>query len=482
MLSIYDAKGNLINEIETPKGDKLFDVLTDAGYKINATCGGKGTCNKCKVKVDGEEVLSCKFVVNEDHKVILPEYATENVKSYVLTTSEGMALGKRSDDDAVGVAIDIGTTTIAAYFYNLNTKELIHVESSLNPQAKHGADVISRIDYTVNNEKGTKVMQALIISCIKGLISSFDKISQCVIAGNTTMLHFLVGEQTKSIAVAPYTPVFTEAKVFTNNELGLGVDKVILTPSISAFIGGDITAGVLSTGMYKSDKTVLLIDMGTNGEMVLKHQGRLIGASTACGPAFEGANIKYGMGGVAGAICKVELKKDGNLNISTLGNEKARGICGSGLIDLIACLVKKELIDETGFMEEDFEVSPGIFLTTRDVREFQNAKAAIGAGIRVMAKHASISLEEIDEVLLAGGFGSYIDINHAIDATLLPHEFRGKCKTCGNSSGKGASDILLDEALLDKAIEISKKVDYIELAESKYFSDFYVMSMMFGDE
>ncbi len=482
MLTIYDTKGNLLKEIEAENGRLLFDILTEAGYRINATCGGMGTCNKCKVNVDGEDVLSCMFKVNSSHKVTLPEYATEKAEAYVLTLSDDMTLGDNPFSEKVGAAIDIGTTTIAAYFYDLETKELIHVDSCLNPQAKHGADVISRIDYTINNNNGTKVMQALIISCLKKLLSRFDNISICVIAGNTTMLHFLVGEETKTIAIAPYVPVFTDAKIFTNDELGLGVEKVILTPSISAFIGGDITAGVLSTGMYKSDKNILLIDMGTNGEMVLNNRGKLIGASTACGPAFEGANIKYGMGGVTGAICKVEMKEDGALNVYTLGNEKARGICGSGLIDLIACLVNMELIDETGFMEEDFEVSPGIYLTTRDVREFQNAKAAIGAGIRVIAKHAGISLEEIDEVLLAGGFGSYIDINSAIDATLLPYEFRGKISSCGNSSGKGASQILLEESLLNAAIDISKAVDYIELANSKYFSDFYVMSMMFEQE
>ena len=219
--------------------------------------------------------------------------------------------------------------------------------------------------------------------------------------------------------------------------------------------------------------------MGTNGEMVLRHKGSLIAASTACGPAFEGANISHGMGGVSGAISRVWIGDSKKIEFEVLGNEAARGICGSGLIDLIAVLVRLGLIEETGFMEEDFEVSKGIFLTTKDVREFQNAKAAIGAGIKTIAKEAKLDLHDIDRIYLAGGFGSYIDIDSAIEATLLPYEFKGKSIAIGDSSGRGASQLLLDESLLEIMEKISKETNYVELAENRYFSDFYVDSMLF---
>lgn len=482
MVKAYDSKGNLLNEIDGKNDDILFAVLNEAGYRLNASCGGRGTCLKCKVIVDDEEVLSCKFRIKGDHNVVVPDYAVKPMKSFVLTTDDKVrGISDTEENISVGVAVDIGTTTVAAYFYNLDNKELIHIESALNPQAQFGADVITRIDYTMKNSEGTKKMQSLIIDCLKGMFGKYRNISKCVISGNTTMLHFLVGEETRSLAVAPYVPVFTEARIFDNDELGLGIDKVILLPSISAFVGGDITAGIISTKMHESKKNILFIDMGTNGEMVLNKGGDLIAASTACGPAFEGANIKCGMGGIAGAICKFEEETDG-FTYNTLGDEEARGICGSGLIDIIAYLLKKEYIEDNGFMEEDFIIATGVYITPKDVREFQNAKAAIGAGIRTMAKVAGIELEEIEEVRLAGGFGSFIDIENAINATLLPYEFRGKCKSVGNTSGKGACDVLLDEKMLDVCTEVSKKVNYIELAENKYFSDFFVMSMFFESE
>ncbi len=484
MLTVLDTKGNILTQVEAKNGENLFTKLTDAGYNINASCGGKGTCKKCKVNIDGSDILSCKYTINGDHKVIVPDYAVKPVISFVLTEtgngSEQMCISRKEGTN-IGVAVDIGTTTIAAYYYDMDTKRCIHIKSGLNPQRKYGADVISRIDYTIKNEDGTYKLQKSIIDYLKELFSEYKNIKTAVIAGNTTMLHFLAGEETKTLAASPYTPKFVESRIYKKDELGLNVSEVILLPSISAFIGADITAGILSTEMYLSSKKILLIDMGTNGEMVLSCQGSLVASSTACGPAFEGANIKYGMGGASGAICKVYYNENDELITETLGNEKAIGICGSGLIDIIACLVQKEIIDETGYMDEDYELAPGIFITPKDVREFQNAKAAIMAGIKTMIKHAGLKLSDIDEVLLAGGFGSYIDINNAINATLLPKEFRGKCRAVGNSSGAGACSVLIDKLKLETAEKISSNVNYIELAESKYFSDFFVESMIFEE-
>jgi len=434
---------------------------------------------------------------------------------------DNMLCGIESGDTSqsnFGVAIDIGTTTIAAYLFNLIDGTRIGVASSLNLQSKYGADVITRIGFTLTEPDGMGKMQLEIIQCLNSLLDSLvssegisaKNIYKITIAANTTMLHFLLGVACGRIARTPFIANFTQTVKLSALQLGLNISdfgKVHLMPSVSAYIGADIVAGVLACGIQKRNTPALLIDMGTNGEMVLGSKSEIFAASVACGPAFEGACISCGVGGVVGAISKVQFEPE--YKFSTIGEGSPIGICGSGLVDLIAGLLMKGIIDDTGRLlpldEIDAVLEPelanriiesekgvgfifatkaegavdDLILTSRDVREVQNAKAAIEAGIRVMVLKAGIDICDIAQVFLAGGFGSYIDVNNACKIGLIPAELDKKCLAVGNSAGAGACSVLLSAGTLRQAGNIQKQVKYIELSGCKEFNDFYIDAMMF---
>jgi len=418
-----------------------------------------------------------------------------------------------------GLAMDIGTTTIAAYLFDMSKGAIVDIYSTLNPQRKFGADVLSRIDYTVKSGASLNEMKKAVVDCVNSIIEYFeaadgvksDEIYEAVFAGNTTMMHFLMGVTAQNIAVSPFVPATVRAHKFRPEEIGIRINRygcAVIMPSVSGYIGADIVAGVLSTGIYKDDKTSLLIDIGTNGEVVLGNNKWLFACSTAAGPAFEGANIRNGVGGVKGAVDRVHFGE--KLEYTTIGNAKAIGICGSGIVDAIAGMLLKNVIDETGriaglngtegIMEEEYgkriidigglkaflvvnsdESATGsdIAVTQKDVRELQNAKAAIAAGIKTLAKQAGIKLGDIDRVCLAGGFGSYINIENAIAIGLIPRELKGKVESVGNSAGAGAVLGLLSWKMLDEADKIRNKIKYIELSASSDFANEYINNMTF---
>lgn len=421
----------------------------------------------------------------------------------------------------LGVGIDIGTTTVAAYLIDLTNGKRLDVFSSLNPQKIYGADVVSRIESTNKSKDTSEDMKRLIINCINKAIRQFmtkfsyskADIYSVVLAGNTTMLHFLAGVPAKNIAVAPFIPVFLNEMEFKPEDIGIHINKsgrVILLPGISAYVGADIVAGIIASDIYNDDKNCLLIDIGTNGEMVLSGNGKMYACSTAAGPAFEGANIKNGVGGISGAIDHVKLEN--GISFTSIDGAKPLGICGSGLIDSIAQMLKAEIVDFTGRIvdedelpesnliysknlteingqpaftlinESDTDCDTDISITQKDIRELQNAKAAIAAGIRILSEKAGIPIEKIDKVYLAGGFGSFISIESALIIGLLPIRLEGKIEAIGNSAGEGAVQCLVSEKLLNKARRISKKVNYIELSACPEFMDLYVENMLFGDE
>lgn len=417
-----------------------------------------------------------------------------------------------------GIAMDIGTTTIASYLYDLVSGKRVDVHSVLNPQRKYGADVLSRIDYTLKSHDALVEVNKAIIDCINDTVEYFarrdgvdkNRIYACVFVGNTTMMHLLMGISPENIAISPFIPATTGSHIFKARELGIDINengRAIVFPSVSGYIGADIVAGVLSSRMYMDDQVSLLIDIGTNGEMVLGNNKWLYACSTAAGPAFEGTNIRNGVGGVKGAIDRVWFKDD--IEFSTIGHEKAIGICGSGIIDAIAGMLDKGVIDETGRIV-DLEEANGlpeeyarriieidgqrsllllkseegaafmdIAITQKDVREMQNAKAAIAAGIKILMKQAGVSAEEVKKVYLAGGFGNYINVDSALKIGLIPDALRGRIESIGNSAGAGAVEGLLSRDSLDEAEKIRKKVKYIELSALPEFVDEYVENMFF---
>ncbi|MBR3864240.1 MAG: DUF4445 domain-containing protein [Clostridia bacterium] len=476
-------------------GERLLDALARAKYLIPASCGGKGTCGKCKVKllrgkVDNAEVdkdgyiLSCKALVKEDITIYLLNQLGSGLTQFEEIQMDGEKIG-------IGVALDIGTTTIGACLIDLKNGKTLKKISSLNPQAVYGADVLSRIKAC--SEGKLSLLQKLIIDETKRIILQLEpneKISELYVGANTTMLHLFLGVDPTAIGVYPFTPAFTCERNFTGKELGLPVERVKLLPSASAYVGSDVTVGVLSCLNYGGNNT-LFVDMGTNGEIALSYNGQIYATSTAAGPTLEGACIECGMGGVSGAIDKVFVK-EGNLEFTTIDNALPIGICGSGLIDLITFLKKEQIIDETGafddlsssrflsqLKEDKFYITDDIYLSQKDIRQFQLAKSAISAGMETLLLENDVKIEEIDKVFVAGGLGYFMNVQNACEVGLLPKYLKDKAIAVGNSCLSGIKLCLLQQNQLYKVNEIAKSIKIIELSFSKVFQDKYVENMMF---
>ncbi len=434
----------------------------------------------------------------------LPEIINSNVDTITLihSSDEVIAVSDKKEE-SYGIAIDIGTTTVVSYLYNLSTGEYKDVFSDINHQKNFGFDVITRIKHA-HHTKGLNELSAAITQQINSMIAYLlrnnsideDELDEIVIVGNTVMMHLLLNVNPKDIGAAPFTPVFTET-IYTD-ALNMGLQgskhcKVILVPSIAAYVGADIVSGIIATNLYEDNLCALLIDIGTNGEIALLNQNHITCCATAAGPAFEGANITYGVGGVFGAINKV-VKNDGKFSITTINDEAPIGICGSGLIDGVAYLLESGYVDETGYLEGDdlvdiegmssFELarkSDGtpIYINQKDIREIQLAKGSIRAGIETMLYESGITVEAIDKVYIAGGFGSYMNKESAIKIGLLPKELEHKIVSIGNSAGIGAIKVLLNKEYLQVAKQIKSKCKYVELSNSVKFMDYYMESMSF---
>ncbi len=418
----------------------------------------------------------------------------------------------------IGAAFDIGTTTIVGYLADLETGDRIAAKSTLNPQRMFGADVISRINHTSRSKEAMSEMNGHLMDCINDLIKQLaeenglkeNDIYLASFAGNTTMMHFLMNIPASDIAISPFIPVTTDSYKIKAAEIGLNINRngvALLLPSVSAYIGADTVAAVLSSRMYRSKKITLLIDIGTNGEIVLGNSKWMYSCSTAAGPAFEGASIRNGIGGIEGAIDRVSY--DGRLEISTIGGKRAVGICGSGIVDVVSMMLETGIVLKNGRIKEpeeilkthedlarrvvsidgvksflllgseECEADSDIAITQKDIRELQTAKGAIAAGIRVLTAEAGIKMKDIDRVFLAGGFGRYMDIESAHTIGLIPAELAGKVTAIGNAAGAGALQALLSKKLYDKARDIKKRIKYIELSSSEEFMDQYIECMNF---
>lgn len=407
-----------------------------------------------------------------------------------------------------GAAVDIGTTTLACYLVDLVSGKVIDVESGVNSQRSYGADVISRINFTMEREDGLSILsdsvrkqicQMITRVCSRHNIDTKDLLNATIV-GNTTMTHLFMGLPCKNISLSPYIPVTTDEVEFEGYKINMPFrGRVTVLPGVSGYIGSDITAGILACGMRKLDSYSLLLDLGTNGEIALGNKDGIITCSTAAGPAFEGANIKHGIGGIRGAISKVDLSKE--IIYSTIGGAKACGICGSGVLDMVSQLLKYGILDETGRMVDEDEISlpeslknrltldgnmkqfvidENIVFTQKDVREVQLAKAAVHAGITILLKEKGIGFGDIENVFIAGGFGNFMDIESALNIGILPREFSSKVKSIGNSAGTGARMSLLSKTLREELKCLAQGTSYVELSGRQDFQDYFVDSMMFG--
>ena len=424
-------------------------------------------------------------------------------------------------DISYGLAIDIGTTTIVAYLLSLTDGKVIARRALTNPQQGAGADVLSRIAYAAENPTGLSQLQTMVIDSLNQMILNMcqekgikpEQIYQAVVVGNTTMSHLFLGIDPTYLAPAPFIPAFRQAVTVKAAELGLKIldDGIVtLLPIVAGYVGSDTVGVMLAGRIDKLQGIHLLVDIGTNGEMVLVGKGRILTCSTAAGPAFEGAGIKFGMRAAEGAIEAVKITEDVELGIIGEEKTKARGICGSGLIDAVAEMYKAGIITPEGRMpttksaldklppalrarvlnhngnrefvlawKEQSATGENITLTQKDIRALQLAKGAILAGIRMLMDRLEVKVEDIDQIHLAGAFGNYINKVSALEIGLLPKVSPDKVQSLGNAAGNGAQMALLSSAEMAKAIKLAQNAEHIELSAATDFQNEFLKALTF---
>lgn len=606
---IFITQGRSV-EVSAPAGSNLLQVAAVAGIPIEGNCGGKGTCNKCRVKIKsdsrqlptavemkhfsreklaGGEALACQRTVSEDMVVevqyrkdvdfrkvhleknsLLDELNPCTRKVYVelvpptlkdqtpdlerllealsgnikvscrvisglprilresgfrvtaVLVGERLAAVEPGDTTGrkFGIAFDIGTTTVVGYLVDFGSGRVLAASATGNPQKVYGADVISRINHASVGPEGLKQLQDKVVSAINDIINRLlaengvkaQEVYEAAVVGNTTMSHLFLGIDPTYLAPAPFIPAFRQPVEVSPGELGLNIHpagRVHVLPNISGYVGSDTVGMMLAARLDRREGICLALDMGTNGELVLVGRGRILTCSTAAGPAFEGAQIKDGMRAAEGAIEAVQIKEDGEVHLKVIGKAVPHGICGSGLIDAVAQLLKVGIINRSGRIQEpgkgvklhsrlesrirkgdggyEFVLAPGndssggddIVITQKDVRELQLAKGAILAGIRVLLLEMGITPDSITEILLAGAFGNYIKKESALAIGLLPEVPPHRIISVGNAAGEGAVLALMSKAEQERAFSLVRVAEYMELSGRQDFQNEFVDALYF---
>lgn len=501
MALITVISGTKISTLTVEDGTLISDILQGKSGAPHMFCGGRGTCGKCRVVAAG-----CLSPISAQEEAFLsPEELdsglrlaclTRAVGDCSITLSQAASLQNISSSGYMpdferkpmfknyGAAVDIGTTTIVAQLYS--EKGLTSTLGTHNPQRSFGADVISRIGKAIEGF-GPQLAASVQSSIAEMLLAMTEKLppnslDSIVITGNTAMLYLLTGRDPDCLSHAPFEAdqlfgIYLKAK-------DLGLDfcpeaTVYLPRCMSAFVGADITTAALAAQLCRDEKSRFLVDIGTNGEMALWHDKRLLCCSTAAGPTFEGAGISMGMQGSAGAIDHLCVE-EGKIKLHTIGGEEAKGICGSGIVDAVAAMLSLEAVDENGLMEEDeFPLSPKVSVNQKDIRMVQLAKSAICAGALTILEEAGLSGQELESFSIAGGFGSYLDLDKAAQIGLYPAALREKAVVLGNAALSGAAMILLNRDMAQISEALANSAETVELTTSPAFMDNYVECMMF---
>ena len=507
MVNFTITENGKTQQIRVSMNSTIMEALHAANSSMVFACGGNHSCGKCIVRVSGNlsplsqderallgnrhdgARLACFARLQGDAQVIAVSEADAGNRIALDYTSKALLLHPIYEG-AYGAAVDIGTTTLVGYLFSHNAQEPISVEGVMNRQRTYGADVLSRIDYA--NQHGVEVLQNAICSQIGELLMTLcgkidirpEMLSALVITGNTTMLHLAAGLAPRTLALAPFTPVslfdywaYPQIPNFTDL-------NTYFVPCISAYVGGDITCGILASDIAERQDTVLLVDVGTNGEMVLCKDGALICCSTAAGPAFEGAGISAGMSASRGAINKVWVES-GKLRYTTIESAAPIGLCGSGLIDAVYAMLQLGLIERSGRIPKAYEGclalgDSGINLTQADVRQLQLAKGAIRAGMDTLLHKCCVEYSSISEIILCGGFGSFLDPQSAEGIGLLPDGLAARTRAIGNAAGAGAGRILQSHDAFDYAKHIAAGARTLELSYSDFFRKRFVSAMAFN--
>jgi uncharacterized 2Fe-2S/4Fe-4S cluster protein (DUF4445 family) len=519
-------------QISIHSGATIIEAAGQAGIILNTVCGGKGTCKKCLVYLgpDSRKVLACQYRIESDLTVTIPA-GSRFFEQRILT--EGIDASSRIECDVYekylpkgltaaiyGVAVDLGTTTVVARLIDMADGQCYATEAALNPQTHFGDDIISRIAYA-QTDRGFAELHETIIHCINDLTARLclkaaidrNDIYEICLVGNTTMSHIFLGLPVAQLGLAPYKAYSLDAHDISPAKLGLRINpagNIHTVENIAGFVGSDTTSVALAADVDSADDMTLVVDIGTNGEIVLGTKDKLYAASCAAGPALEGARITCGSRAAEGAIEAVVINEN-DIDLDVIGNIPPRSICGSGLIDAVAVMLDLGIIDASGrFANPDelkgklppaifsriielngelaFCLAPApnvderlVFLSQKDVRQLQLAKGAIKTGIVLLQKKLGLKDSDTEHILLAGAFGNYIRKQSALRIGLLPAVAADKIRFIGNAAASGAQMILLSRRCRDKARLLARKIEYVEIAHEPDFQDVFADSMLFKD-
>jgi len=530
------------------KGESLLEVLTGNGILLKSGCGGKGLCGKCLVRIpehssdsislrEDSEVrilgekdlqagyrLACRVKISGDLSVEIPDKSLlgpEVVQKCPILLPEHMysAAPSANRADSYGLAIDLGTTTIAVYLCNLVSEKVIGSISVKNPQAMFGDDVISRISVVAENaeklprlqEMAVKAVEWCVISLCRSIHIDPGQIRSAVVAGNSTMIHIFTGENPSSIGIYPYKPLFVNNKNFRAEDVGFEFNPsadIFTLPLISGFLGSDIVAAAIATGVETAPAGTMLVDIGTNGEVILTGKKGLFATSCATGPAFEGATIRHGMHAVSGAIDAVKIDRlNGGVSCSVIHGSRnttplASGICGSGVVSAVAELYRAGFLsrygrlntssgsprirrDRNGVLEFELvsadksDTRQAITLTQNDIRKVQLAKGALLAGMKMLCETAGLTLPK--KLLVAGAFGTYIDKKDARTIGMFPDLPEENIVVVGNGAGAGAVLALFNPDLRGRATELARAATVLDLATLPEFQKIFLSSLSFPE-
>jgi len=542
--------------VSVANGTTILEAARQAGVLIEAPCNGAGHCGKCLVRLPVDDlaclvvhldapseaggegaVLACHADIYGDVTVevlrrreeglrvisagsginvtpdpfIARRYEPDTHQTAILA-GERLLATERGDTVAenYGLVVDIGTTTLVAALVDLTSGRELASASALNPQSLHAQDVLSRIRFAADSDR-LVLLQTVLVQELNRLVQELSaktgvagsRIYEAVLGGNTCMLHLLAGVDPTPLGKHPFEPSVTGDVHLKAADIGLAIAPaglVYLPPVISAYVGADISAGILASDLASLGGATLFIDIGTNGELVLAADGRLTASATAAGPAFEGMNISCGMRAALGAIERVDISPHGALDLGVIGGTEPTGICGSGLMDLVAELVEAGIIGRSGRLTAPrsgalnqalaeriikidggsaFHLHEQVLLSQKDIRQVQLAKGAIRAGIELLLQEAGLLAADQDRVLIAGSFGYHLRERSLLTLGLLPPEAAGKVSFVGNTSRSGAEMLLVNRHLRPQLQQIVEQVRVVDLAGSPSFERVFVEMMGF---
>ncbi|HEX2952906.1 MAG TPA: ASKHA domain-containing protein [Bacillota bacterium] len=520
-LTLFMGNRKRIEEVKA--GDFVADALRRLGVWLDLPCGGVGSCGGCRIEVRGalspptprelqsfsQEALkagwrlACQTRILGDLEIVLTEIQRINATEEPSSVQEPQHL--------LGMALDLGTTTLEGRIYDLETRQMLSEGSLVNPQLSLGADLITRIQFALE-PNGGETLKGLVLQGINKLIERLTKqlelspqqITQLTIAGNSVMVHLLLGLNMEGLSAFPFQPSMTASVTSTAGEIGIGPERamVYLFPLIGGFVGGDAVAGIISTGMDHESGPHLLIDLGTNGEVVLSTKDVIWAASTAAGPAFEGGEISWGMRAEEGAILDLDITND--WRIKTIGNAPPRGIAGSGLIRITVRLLSAGILRPDGRIKKERELSMEqkalvgerlrqgvqgleilldpdrqIALTQMDIRQLQLAKGAIRSAVDALLQDAGLKPESLQKVYVAGAFGSHVDAESLLKIGVLPEMAGEKIRPAGNSSLAGAAMALFSEEVRSEAEELARRIRHLTLETKEDYQEMFVKALGF---